>query len=261
MKQFPYLSKKLFKRALATALALTMLFSLVSKHSLTAEAEEKTNLITKDMSVTTNITASELSMKNLHDGDYATALWRTFDTESSSEPDYFEFTWTDAVTVNQVSLMTTQALKQGPLSWHVAVPAGENAWTEVARVVEAAWTGNGTETKTLTFEKQENIRRLRVYIDTSYNPWSGYSVAEIGAYYDAEATVDPMPEVSKNLASSAKLTVTGEGITEAVKKKLLAIKDGSDLTAFFRSGLTQDNSGAAGNVNDCFEFTWTDRLQ
>lgn len=89
--------------------------------------------------------------------------------------DYVQFTWAEAVSVNQVVLYN-QFSGQAPTAWDILVTADGETWTKAAEISGVEWSENDLEAKTLDFELQENIVGLRVQIKAANLIWGGYTI-------------------------------------------------------------------------------------
>ena len=117
----------------------------------------------------------------------ATAIYRVADDEANEHSyyraidgtecvdDYVQFTWAEAVSVNQV-ILYNQFSGQAPTAWDILVSTDGETWTKAAEISNVEWSENDLEGKTLDFELQENIIGLRVQIKAANLIWGGYSI-------------------------------------------------------------------------------------
>ena len=221
--------RKQIQKGIAMLLALSMIIAVAP---IAAQAEEATNLMST-ATVTTNTTAMQ-STANIADGDVNSGTWRQGDATAIAD-DYIQFVWAEAVSVNKVIMTVTKARNCAPTAWSVEVSAdGQSNWTKVASVSEVAWLelGDVKETKALTFATQENIKGIRVCIDTANLAWGGYTIQEIEAYYEP------------NLMLAATVT------TNATTSNLANVADGDNTTGYWREG------DATTIANDYIQFNW-----
>ena len=130
--------------------------------------------------VTTNTGANTTYLVN---GDYSGDCWRS----GTPSGDYYQFTWTNAISASKVVMMTSKSHYTRPTAWHVEVSAdGETGWREVGSVSDLVSYeyGERVETCEVTFAQETGIKAIRVYIDAApmNTGWSGYGIREIEVY-------------------------------------------------------------------------------
>ena len=146
------------------------------------------------------------NIAQLNEGDRTWSLARTAST-LEGQNDYYEFTWSEPVSVEQV-VMFNQYSGQAPTAWKVYVTADGEQWTAVGAAENVQWTEAELEGKALAFERQENILGLRVQIVDANLEWGAYTIYEVEIYGTAAQEpvlsdfVDP-PEGTRNMALSA----------------------------------------------------------
>ena len=111
--------------------------------------------------------------------------WRAGNAEDIEGKDYYQFNWSEEVSVNKLIMAVTKARNQAPTAWRIEVSKdGESGWTEVASVTDMKWKelGNVMESQETKFDTQEGIKGVRVWIDKANFIWGGYGILEIEAY-------------------------------------------------------------------------------
>ena len=218
--------RKQIQKGIAMLLALSMIIAVAP---IAAQAEEATNLMST-ATVTTNTGADTSYLNN---GNYDGDTWRT----GAPNGDYYQFIWTEAVTVNKVVMVTSKSHYCLPTAWHVEVSAnGVDGWTQVAAAtgLSSHEYGDVKLHTPLNFATQENIKGLRVYVDAAptNTSWNGYGIREIEAYYDS------------NIMLAATVT------TNATTANLANVADGDNTTGYWREG------DATTIANDYIQFNW-----
>ena len=162
--------------------------NLAPSATLTTEARDADYDSIKD-STKVATTLARLTDK---DGD-ANTLWRKVGTNSeagqASEVDhYYQFTWHRPISVNKVDLVFGTAKEETPADWHVAVTKNGTDWTTVGSISNTVANPGEELRQELSFDLQEEVTALRVYIDTAYmKDWGGYALCEIEIYHEKVA--------------------------------------------------------------------------
>lgn len=129
--------------------------------------------------------SSDATLGHLKDTNYDTGMWRN----GSISNDYYEFEWTSPISVNRVNLVVWKALFQAPTAWRIEVLSdGATEWKKVSSISGVQWEYSSAivENKSLTFEQQTNVKKLRVYVGQANNSWNGYGIQEIEIYHDVK---------------------------------------------------------------------------
>ncbi len=208
----------------------------------------------------------ENSPANLHDGDTATEIWRAGTAADIEGKDYYQFDWENPVSVNQVVLVSRQGLATCPTAWRVQVlKDGADDWVEVASISDVEWEYGANddntllEEKELSFELQENVIGLRLWIDKANLTWGGYTLKEIEIYNDPDTPSGPPSEPSVpeepengNYALIAEVsTNVGQDIWTEPWNPLANLHDGDTATEIWRAGTAADIEG-----KDYYQFDW-----
>lgn len=136
-------------------------------------------------SVSTNIESEVDRLESLVDGDRAMGIWRQGLSEGASVSDYYQLNWDNPISAKRVNLVVTKARNQGPTKIRVQVSKdGSTGWTDVATVSEIEWKqlGNVQESERITFERQKDIKGIRIWVENANLTWGGYAIQEIEVY-------------------------------------------------------------------------------
>ena len=109
------------------------------------------------------------------------------------DDDYFLFTWDDPISVNQVILSSQYCNGgQAPTAWKVLVSEDGTTWKEVGSVSDAGWAdGDDLQSKELVFERQENVKAVKVQITAANLTWGKYTISELEINDDPDAKTSP----------------------------------------------------------------------
>ena len=130
------------------------------------------------------------SYKNVNDENIYVGPERITDTLLDKN-DYFQFNWDMPVSINEVVLYSWFN-PQCPTAWKVLVSKdGVSGWKEVTSVSNVKWKKNPKEleSKTVVFDRQEDIKGVRVQITAANLKWGKYIISEIETNDNPDADV------------------------------------------------------------------------
>ena len=153
--------------------------------AIVVQKPKKGNLAT---SATASSNANPQKLEQMNDGKYDngnSTIWRPGEAADMEGKDYYQLNWSEAISANKVTMVVTKARNCGPTAWRVEVSKdGQSGWTEVGSVTGIKWKelGNVIESQDVTFDTQEGIKGIRVWIDKGNYTWGGYGFLELEVY-------------------------------------------------------------------------------